>query len=586
MKKLLIISCVAIVFYSCDTPQKVTSNNNTEKRPNILLIVGDDIAFGDLAPYGSEINTPNMSKLADHGVRFTNFHASPVCSVTRGMLLTGNNSHEIGLGTFDYAVYPESVGKKGYEGYLTHDAVAISELLNDAGYNVYKSGKWHLGNGEEGDLPMEWGFTKEFGILSGGSNHWNDRVMVPDMTTPKNQKLIEEGKMPGIDREEWSLNGQSYTRPEGIYSSELYTNQMIQFIKEDRESGKPWFAYMAFTTAHFPVQAPQELVGKYFEYYYEKGYEGLKKARYDQLVSQGILSQNTNEAPQNDLTEEWSQLSEDEKRMQAKIMATYAAMIEDQDIRTGQIIDYLERTDQLDNTLIIYLTDNGPEGMDPSNPEVGNAVFNQWIEANFDQSFENIGQANSAHTIGVSWANATTGGLQWWKWFIGEGGIRVPMIIVPPKAFTENYERAGELSDAVVSVKDIPMTILEYAGIEHPQTEYKGRKIISPSGITMKPFLDQQTDEVRTEKDWYAFELFGNSYLIKGDYKIIKVRTGMFGDGEWHLYNIVEDPSETVPLEKLERERFASMISLYKKYSYDHNIINVEASWSPFKAAK
>jgi arylsulfatase len=561
-----------------ETKVEETSDIIQKKKPNVLLLVADDTAFGDIGAFGSEVRTPNMNDLASVGVRFTNFHVSPVCSVTRSMLLTGNDNIEVGLGAFDYSVYPPTRGKKGYETYLTDHAVTLSELLRDEGYEVYKSGKWHLGGGEAGGKgPMSWGFTKEFGILSGGSNHWNDLAMTPDFKDPNGLNVKR--------KEKWTLNGQPYERPEGIYSGEIYTNQMLEFIKEGSEKGKPWFAYMAFTTAHFPIQAPEALIMKYYPGYLELGYAGLKRARYDSLKEHGLISRDASEAPFNDLTKQWDDLSQGEKEIQAKIMATYAAMIEDQDNRIGQILDYLKASEQLDNTLIIYLTDNGPEGLEPTNPKTGNPELAEWIEKQFDSSFEAIGTANSENVIGTSWANAATGGLQWWKWFIGEGGIRVPMMIVPPGAFSSKYERAGEKSTASVYVKDIPMTILEYVNIKHPMTRYKERKIVPPTGISIRPFLEGKSDVVRTEKDWWAFELFGNGYVMQGEFKAMKVRTGMFGDGEWHLYNVVSDPSESNPLELEYPDKLSNMIVLYDAYASQHNIIEVDKDWNPFQGA-
>tara|TARA_B100000809_G_scaffold258545_1_gene301932 strand:- start:2188 stop:2871 length:684 start_codon:yes stop_codon:yes gene_type:complete len=223
--------------------------------------------------------------------------------------------------------------------------------------------------------------------------------------------------------------------------------------------------------------------------------------------------------------------------------------------------------------------------MEADNPNTGNKEFGEWIKKNYDTSFEAIGTANSSNYIGTSWANAATGGLSWWKWFIREGGIRVPMIIVPPGATAKNYARAGEISNTVISVKDIPMTILDYAGIDHPGNMYKGKPVVKPSGISAKSFLDGNSDEVRTEKEWYAFELFGNGYLIEGDYKVMKVRKGMFGDGEWHLFNIVTDPSEIKPLELEMPEKFKAMHALYVNYATEHNIVEVDESWNAFKAA-
>lgn len=588
MKNLSILVIAILALTGCNESTADTKSETKEKeapvaekssqRPNILLLVGDDIAFGDLGAFGSEIPTPNMDRLADAGVRFSNFHASPVCSVTRSMLLTGCNNIEVGLGSFDYSVYPPTKGKPGYESYLTKDAVAISELLNEAGYDVYKSGKWHLGGEAPGGQgPLGWGFTKEFGILSGGSNHWNDLAMTPDFTDPNGLNVKR--------KEHWSLNGEHYDRPEGVYSGELYTKHMIDFIKEGHANNKPWFAYMAFTTAHFPIQAPAELIDKHYQEYLDLGYAGLKKSRYEKLKKHGLISETASEVPFNEITHKWDELSDDEKKIQARVMATYAAMIEDQDARTGQILDYLKESGQLDNTLIVYLTDNGPEGFEPTHPRTGNPEMAKWVETQFDQSFEAIGTANSEHTIGVSWANAATGGLQWWKWFIGEGGIRVPMMIVPPGAFSAEYARAGQISNATVSVKDLPMTILEYAGVTHPMSQYKDRKIVKPTGISVKPFMDQKSEEVRSEKDWYAFELFGNCYVMEGQFKAMKVRKGMFGDGEWHLYNVVEDPSETKPLEGEHPEKLKNMMEIYANYAKENEIMEVDSEWNPFKAA-
>lgn len=181
----IIFTTAALLFASSSTlaTEKKQTSNEAAQRPNILLLVGDDTAFGDIGAYGSEVRTPNMNKLADAGVRFTNFHVSPVCSVTRSMLLTGNDSIEVGLGAFDYSIFPATKGKKGYEGYLTSGALTISQLLKDDGYDVYKAGKWHLGGDAAGGKgPLEWGFTKEFGIYSGGSGQHVSAIKAADWT--------------------------------------------------------------------------------------------------------------------------------------------------------------------------------------------------------------------------------------------------------------------------------------------------------------------------------------------------------------------------------------------------------------------
>lgn len=552
-----------------------------DERPNVLLIVADDMGLGDIAPFGSEIATPALSKLAAEGIRFSNFHASPVCSVTRGQLLTGANSIQVGLGSFDYSYYPPSKGKAGYEGYLTDNALSIAELLRDQGYQTYHSGKWHLGSGGgHGKPPQDWGFSQTFGVYSGGSAHWDNKDMYPSPSAA--EKAIEAGKKPPLTLQQFYENGNPVERVKGIFSDDLYTGKMIEYIEGGRNSGKPFFAYLALTTAHFPIQAPSALIEKNVPRYRELGYAGLKKERHQRLIDAGIYPKETTFPGENAITKKWDALSDAEKNTQARIMATYAAMIESQDFYIGRVLDYLRESGQLDNTLIFYMPDNGPEGADAFGP-LSNDLWVNWVGDHFDMSDAAIGTASSSRQIGLEWANATTGSLQWWKWFVAEGGVRVPLIVKPPTS--SKFARMGELSSTTLSVKDVPATIMNYAGIEHPGDEYKGRAVAEPSGVSMRGFLEGSTDTVRTEEDWFAFELFGNGFVIQGDYKVMKLRKGMYGDGQWHLYNIVKDPGETTPIESQMQDRFESMMALYRNYEKTFGIVPVAEDWNPWKAA-
>ena len=553
-----------------------------DDRPNIVLIVGDDMGLGDIGPFGSEIYTPSLNLIAKNGVRFSNFHASPVCSITRSQLLTGNNNIEIGLASFDYAVYPEAKGKSGYEGYLTKKAVTIQELLRDSGYDTYQTGKWHLGGQHGGRGPHEMGFTHSYGILAGGSNHWNSGDMLPNMAHPDSQKAAKAGKIPPMIDMAYYEDGKSVERPLGIYSDDLYTGKMLGYMEKSRRADKPFFAYLAYTTAHLPIQAPAGLADRYYEKYLKLGWDGLKADRMKRLVDAGILPKDSKLPPKNPIGRDWNSLSDKEKKIQAKVFATYAAMIESQDRHIGRVVDWLRETGELDNTLIIYMTDNGPEGTDAFG-ELGNPALSGWMKKHFSQDFEDVGNGNSNWQIGIEWANATTGSLQWWKWFISEGGTRVPLIMVPPKAHANKFNRQGEISDTYVSVKDLPMTILDYAGVKHPLTTYQGRDIIPPSGKKMTPFLAGKSKTVRTDKDWNAFELFGNSYIVRGDYKAIKVRTGMWGDGKWHLYHLRNDPAEMNPLEKNMPDELSELVAIYDGYAKKNNIQDVREDWNPQK---
>jgi arylsulfatase A-like enzyme len=550
------------------------------KKPNILLIVGDDISYGDLGFAGSVTRTPNLDRLAKDGMMFTNFHASPASSVTRGMLLTGNTSHDIGLGAPDNAVYPDAKGKPGYESYVTRGTTAmISELLKDAGYRTYMTGKWHLGGGiRGGEGPEDWGFDRSYNILTGAANHWNQEVFHVDINDPEQKSMLRQGKIP---HEPYFEDGKRVIRPIGIFSDDLWSSKMVQFIESERKTQKPFFAYLAFTTPHAPIQAPYALIDKYYDYYLETGYAGLKKSRYEAQKKYGLIPENAPYAGdiENELLTQWKDVPEERKKLEARIMATYSAMMESQDFNIGKVLNYLNETRQLNNTLIIYMSDNGPEGSSDIG-QLGNPDTSGIIQKKFSQDFDEVGSGRVFGFIGSEWANAVTGGLQWWKWFIGEGGIRVPLIIVPPK--DSGFTSKGKLSHEYLSVMDIPMTILDYAGVQRPENIYKERAIKQVSGVSVRDYIEGKRDKPRTEEQWVAFELFGNKYIFAGDYKAIKVRTGMYGDGQWHLYNTKRDPGEVRDIGPANPNRLNRMIAYFDQYAREKGIVDVRDDWSPW----
>ena len=362
--RLTALLTAALCFALLHVPSRAEEAGSTTQ-PNILLIVGDDVAFGDLGFSGAITRTPTLDRLVDQGTLFTNFHASPVCSVSRAMLLTGNNPVEVGLGAFDYTLYPPAKGKPGYEAYLTRTTTAmISELLQDAGYYTAMVGKWHLGGTRHGgEGPSQWGFDNSYGMYTGGANHWNDEVFHFDAENPEQLKQLQAGKVP---TEAYYEDGKRVERPIGIYSDDLFTNKMLEYLQTAKKDGKPFFAYVAYTTPHAPIQAPSELVDKYFDHYLNLGFEGLKKERFESQKKLGLISEDAvfPDPSGNKLLRKWDSLDEQEKRTLARVMATYSAMMESQDRHIGKLLDYLRENGELDNTLIIYMADNGPEGLD------------------------------------------------------------------------------------------------------------------------------------------------------------------------------------------------------------------------------
>lgn len=360
MRSVVFSLMTAFVAFGALTGMAYAQAQETPERPNILLIVGDDVGFGDLGVTGFVTRTPNIDRLAQQGTMFTSFHVSPVCSVTRGMLLTGNNSVEIGLGAFDYALYPPAKGKPGYEAYLTRTTVTIAQLLKDTGYNTYMVGKWHLGGAHGvGEGPHRWGFDRSYSIYTGGSNHWNQGVFHVDTHDPEVMAQVKAGKVP---TEPFYEDGKQVERPLGIFSDTLYTSKLLEYLEEGRKTGKPFFAYVAYTTPHAPIQAPDFLIDKYFDHYLELGFAGVKRARFESQKEHGIVPQDARfpDRRENPLLRSWSELSEEERRRQARVMATYSAMMESQDHHVGLLLNYLRETGQLDNTLVITCRTTGP----------------------------------------------------------------------------------------------------------------------------------------------------------------------------------------------------------------------------------
>jgi len=560
------------------------STTRPDTRPNVLLIVGDDMGLGDIGPYGSEINTPHLNALAEEGVRFTNSHVSPVCSVTRAELLTGNNNIEVGLGSYDYLVYGPAKGKPGYEGYLTRNTVMISELLRDAGYHTVMAGKWHLGGSKTGgEGPAQWGFHRSYGMLSGGGNHWNDEEFLPNQRDPKVQAALKAGRIPPVSKETYYENGKPVQRPNGVYSDDLFTAQLIAYIDEGHQQGQPFFAYLPFTTAHFPLQAPQELIDNYEAQYLALGWDGLKAERLRRMQRAGVVPAEVGLPPDNPIVRKrWDSLTPEQQRTQARVMATFAAMVDHQDRSIGRLLDYLQDSGQLDNTLIIYLTDNGPEAFDGQGGVITNPIAQAYIQNNYSNAYNDIGKANSNWQYGAEWANGSTGPLQWMKIFVAGGGVRTPLIIRPP--VNSGFSRPGAIESGPVRVKDLATTILSYTGVDRPANRYGDRAIIPASGVDLKPYLNGSKNRPRVEGEWMAFELMGNAYLIDGDYKVMRQRTGMWGDGQWHLFNIVSDPGETRLLDTQQPQRLARMVAQYESYARDKGIVPVADDWNPWSA--
>lgn len=550
MKKILISTIVALSLSGCDEPaeQEVISEAVEVKRPNILLIVADDLGYSDIASFGGEISTPNLDELAAGGIKMSNFYAASACSPTRTMLLGGADSHVAGMGTMFNDQAPNQLGQPGYEGYMNMDVVTVSSLLQDAGYHTYMTGKWHLGY-EDDQSPAARGFEKSFALLQGGSGHFDDAAMTVDHDT---SWFREDGVMTDL--------------PDDFFSSEFYTDKMIDYIKSGQEDGKPFFAYLAYTAPHWPLQAPDDYLDKY-KGQYDDGYEALMRKRMGSLQEIGLIKEGLSEPVAAYSEEEnWENISEEQKKIDVREMEIYAAMVDNMDFHIGRVLEHLNTTGQRENTVIIFMSDNGAQGFGPG---MASAFPQEWIDEKFDNSFDNMGKINSYIYLGPHWARASTAPMRMFKGFSSEGGLKVPAIINFPGKL-ENMK--GEFNDEFATVHDLPVTFLDLAQTEHPGTQYKGREVRPYIGTSMVPFLNGEQASVHGPDYAVAWELNNRMAVRKGDWKIIKI-PGRFGTGNWELFNIEDDPGEANDLSADNPEKLSELVQFWDQYAAENGVI-------------
>lgn len=514
------------------------------ERPNILLVVVDDLGFTDLGSFGGEINTPNIDKLALSGLRFTNFYAAATCSPTRTMLLSGTDHHIAGMGAMAESIAQNQKGKPGYEGYLNSRVVSVASLLKDAGYRTYMTGKWHLGLTEERS-PAARGFERSFSLSEGGAGHLSDLPIVG----PGHAKYRENGKPAKL--------------PDNFYSTRFYADKLMSYLKEDATNDAPFFAYLAFTAPHWPLQAPKESIDKY-RGFYDKGYEEVYNERLQRLKKMGLLAEGDREWKKFSSEQSWGDLSSTQRKIETKKMEIYAAMVDDVDSHLGRVLAYLDKIGKRENTVVVFMSDNGAEGHDldykwPS--------LKAWVAGCCDNSYENMGNADSYLWYGPDWGGVSSGPLRGFKGFASEGGVRVPAIIHYSK-----FKRQGEISHEVVSVMDLMPTILELAGTSHPGARYQGRPVVPMKGVSMVPYLQGEADKPHSDDYFLGWELYRKLAIRQGAWKLM-LEPFPHGDGTWQLYDLSKDLSEQHDLASQRPEKLKSMTALWEKYQKEVGVI-------------
>ena len=503
------------------------------------------MGWTDLGSFGGEIKTPHLDTLAKSGIAFSDFHTSVSCSPTRSMLFSGTDNHLAGLGNMGELLSPEQKGKPGYEGHLNDRVVSLAEVLRDAGYHTHMAGKWHLGH-KAAYFPHARGFERSFSMINGGASYWKDMSGLAEVEAQV--MYVEEGKM-------------LKELPGDFYATRNFTDYLIESIGRDQADGKPFFAYLAFTAPHDPMHVPEPWLSMY-RGDYDDGYEVLKEKRTAGAKKAGVVPVTCKTPKRHPMLAEWSTLSKDQKALEARGMEVYAGMVSNMDYHYGRVVNYLKAIGEYENTIIIFLSDNGPNPW-VSEDYPGNRD-SKWF-AGFDNSLENIGHPMSHYAYGMGFGSACSGPLDLFKMTVGEGGLRTPLLVSGPGI------KAGLRTGSFAYVWDIMPTLLDYAGIKHPET-YKGRKVERMRGKSLKGLLSGSVASVYGEDDLVGGEMQNGKWMRQGNLKAVSVPPP-YGTGEWYLYNVVADPGETMDLAAEQPEKLKELQAAWESYAKDVGVV-------------
>jgi len=510
--------------------------------PNILVVLFDDVGFTGFGAYGGDARTPNIDALAQSGTLFSRYYSSPFCGPSRAMLMTGMDNHQTGMGTLVETVTPEQRALPGYSMIWKDDQETIATRLSDAGYRTYVSGKWGIG-AKGKNLPDRFGFDRSYVMDStGGSNYDHTHYL------------------PGYPKVSWYEDGEPVQLPEDFYSSRNLVDQMINYIGEG-QADQPFFGFLSLQAVHIPVQAPGEFIDRY-DGVFDAGWDVMREERWQRTMELGLVPETTVLAPVHEDHRAWDDLSPAEQATAARQMQVNAGMIEAADFHIGRLLDHLEFTGQLENTIVVVTSDNGPES---GVTKFGNALYDLLLSGihaleGFDTSPENMGLPGSLTAIGPEWASVSASPFNLYKFYSSEGGLRVPLVIAGP-----GVENSG-IKDAPVHVADLMPTLLDAAGVDYDAGALYGRSIM--------PVLAGETEETRGANESFGVEVSGNAALYRGNWKLVRTALPR-GDFTWRLFDLSVDPGETTDLSAENPELFAAMRAEYAAYSSETGVLDL-----------
>ncbi|OPY51372.1 MAG: Sulfatase [Methanosaeta sp. PtaU1.Bin112] len=528
--------------------------------PNIVYIVLDDVGFGQLGCFGGPIKTPNIDRLAAGGLRYSNFHTTALCSPSRACFLTGRNHHSTGIG----ALTDMSVGYPGYNGNLSKNTATLAEMLQAAGYNTFALGKWHLVSTEDinaqgpyDNWPTSRGFDHFYGFLQAQTNQWYPT-------------LIDDTRH--IDP--------PATPEEGYHLSQDLVDQAIKYVNSQQSAqlsdpDKPYLMYLAFGAGHSPHQAPREYIDKY-RGKFDQGWDAVRNETLARQKSMGIVPADTKLPPRNSDVKEWDKLSEDEKRLFARMMEVYAGFLDHTDHQIGRLIDYLEETDRINSTMIILVSDNGASMEGGMNGSSEYMMINGMPEENASSLIKKIDELGGPMAFSHyprGWAMAGNTPFKLYKQWTHEGGVHDPMIIYYPAMIKDKGEIRSQFAHAI----DIVPTVLEVVGIEATEV-YKGIPQKPIEGVSMAYTFDQP--DAPDGKTVQYFSILGSRGIWYDGWKAVTAHQrgsgGNFDDDVWELYNLTQDVSESHNLASENPDKVQEMVERWWVEAGKYNVLPLD----------
>lgn len=462
-------------------------------------------------------------------------------------MMTGVDSHRAGIGGNASATAENQKGLPAYQGYLRDDVVTISELLQEAGYHTAQTGKWHLGH-DARNLPRGRGFDQSFALINGAASHWADQA--PIIPGSKTVYMKDDQVVPEL--------------PANFYSSTFYTDRTIEYIDTGLDAGKPFFAYLAYTAPHNPLHAPDAYIEKY-KGVFDQGWDIIGKNRMRRQIELGLLKEGAVSSDRPDWILAWDALTDDQKAHRARDMEIYAGMIDYLDYSIGRVLQHLRDAGEYDNTMIVFMSDNGPSKTAIVDYLALGGEAAEFVEQ-FDNSLENKGRSGSSTDIGPGWAYASASPQRLFKGYVSQGGIRVPAIVKPPALSPVASNRI----DTPIHVFDLMPTFLDFADVPYPDM-FDGTPLPEMHGSSLRPILSGQ-DDADFQTRPLGWEAYGMDALRFGDWKSLRLPPP-FGNGQWQLYNLKTDPGETTDLADEDPERLKQMASYWGAYAEKNGVV-------------